>query len=102
MLAGAAQRDFEDIVAWTLEEWGARQARTYAATIRAALRALRDGPSVAGVRPEIGKAVHTLHVARGGRKGWHFVVFRSREATKLIEVLRILHDAMDMPRHVDE
>ena len=43
----------------------------------------------------------TLHVARKGRKGPHFVVFRvaPSRSEQVIDVLRLLHDSMDLPRH---
>jgi len=49
-LAAAAEVDIAQILAWTLERVGTRQARTYAATLSAALRALADGPDVPGAR----------------------------------------------------
>ena len=55
----------------------------------------------AKARDEIAPGVCTLHVARHGRKGRHFVVFRVAEG-KIVEVLRLLHDSMDLARHVPE
>lgn len=78
--------------------------RTYAVTLSAALKALSAGPAIPGVREraEIGAHIRTLHVARKGRKGRHIVVFRVNDATtghKVIDVLRLLHDGMDLERH---
>jgi toxin ParE1/3/4 len=43
----------------------------------------------------------TLHVTRRGRKGRHVVLFRMEDMkNNVIEVLRILHDAMDFARHL--
>jgi toxin ParE1/3/4 len=68
------------------------------------LEALAGGPNVIGAkaRDDIGKGILTLHVARQGRKGRHFVVFRigHDKGREVIEVLRLLHDAMDLPRHL--
>jgi len=65
---------------------------------------LRSGPETPGVkrRDEIGKDVCTLHIARDKRRGRHFILFRVRreEQPPRIEVLRILHDAMDLARHL--
>ena len=63
--------------------------------------ALLEGPTIVGARErrEIGKGVCTLHVARGGRKGRHFVLFRVSSAVRQIEILRLLHDAMDLKLH---
>jgi len=100
----AAEADFQEIVGWTAKQFGAAQARVYARILSRALEALTAGPTVAGakVRNDIGAGLYTLHVARDGRRGRHFVVFRVGRGhdRDLIEVLRLLHDAMDLPRHV--
>lgn len=103
-LAAAAEADFRNILLWTSENFGAKQARTYSATLSVALRDLTEGPIKSGATPrnDIGKGIYALHVARHRRKGRHFVVFRvGRDINgELIDVLRLLHDAMDLPRHV--
>jgi len=103
-LAEAAGQDYQAILHWTVENFGRAQARTYAKTLNSALQDLAQGPSLTGVRPreDIGPGIHTLHVARQGRKGRHFVVFRIVPSpdTSIIEVLRLLHDSMDLPRHL--
>ena len=43
----------------------------------------------------------TLHVARQGRKGRHFVAFSVSEG-HIINVLRLLHDSMDLAKHLPE
>ena len=103
-LGGAAEADFEAIVVWTVEQFGDVQAGVYAQTLSTAVQALTAGPVQPGVkaRPEIGRDLFTLHVARYGRKGRHFVLFRADAdpAHRQIDVLRILHDSMDLARHV--
>lgn len=103
-LSAAAEADFRQILRWTMDHFGSAQGRAYADTLSSALKALCAGPSVIGVkeRPEIGSNIWTLHVARKGRKGRHFIMFRIAEARdgKVIDVLRILHDSMDLERHM--
>jgi toxin ParE1/3/4 len=103
-LANAAAADQAALITWTTEQFGAAQARVYGETLSAALIALRFGPATAGVkrREEIGKDLCTLHVARAGRRGRHFILFRvhADEEPPRIQVLRILHDAMDLARHL--
>jgi toxin ParE1/3/4 len=103
-LTKTAESDFQSIIVWTLREFGDVQARIYADTLSAALVALTAGPATVGAkeRSEIGKRIFTLHVARDGHKGRHFVLFRVGPGThpRSIEVLRLLHDAMDLPRHI--
>ena len=100
-LAAKAELDFSEIITWTIENFGERQADIYAATLTLAIEALHDGPQQLGAkaRDDIGLGIRTLHVARRGRSGRHFVVFR--EATyQRIDVLRLLHDNMDLGRHI--
>lgn len=103
-LTAAAEADFEEILRWTVDQFGEAQARIYAGTISAALNDLAAGPTIVGARErdDILKGIFTLHVARKGRKGRHFVMFRVGCAPdrEVIEVLRILHDAMDLQRHL--
>lgn len=100
-LTATAEADFQNIIAWTLQELGDRQADIYADTLTSAITALLEGPTIVGARErrEIGKGLCTLHVARGGHKGRHFVLFRANAAARQIEILRLLHDAMDLKRH---
>lgn len=102
-LADRAAQDIEDILDWTLERFGPLQLESYADIIYEALETLSSGPQQIGVRrrPELGEDVATLHVARQGRKGRHLVVFRIRDQDLVIEVLRVLHDSMDIARHLD-
>jgi toxin ParE1/3/4 len=105
-LAAAAETDFEAIIGWTLDQFGDVQARVYAEVLASAVEALAAGPNLPGVkaRSEIGKHLFTLHVAREGRRGRHFVLFRidATPERRHIDVLRILHDAMDLQQYAPE
>jgi len=105
-LSAAAEADFRQILRWTVDNFGSAQARVYTDTLSSALKALNGGTSVIGVkeRPEIGSNIWTLHVARNGRKGRHFIMFRVAGAqdSKVIDVLRLLHDSMDLERHLPQ
>ena len=100
-LADQAALDLLDIATWTAENFGPRQAEHYAETMTLAIEALHDGPMPPGckARDDIGPGIRTLHVARQGRKGRHFVVFKESEG-QIIDVLRLLHDSMDLSKHV--
>jgi toxin ParE1/3/4 len=47
-LAEQAEQDLLDIVVWTAEKFGARQAESYAQTLTLAIEVLHDGPNVPG------------------------------------------------------
>jgi toxin ParE1/3/4 len=100
-LANAAERDIVQILQWTALHFGAAQAKTYSNTISTALCALATGPEIAGSRKrdEIAPGIRSLHVARLGRKGRHLVLFRVG-GEQIIDVVRVLHDSMDLARHL--
>lgn len=100
-LGAAAELDFVNIVRWTLENFGARQSRLYRDTLLRSIGELADGPDIIGskARDDIARGVRTLHVARHGRRGRHFLVYRVA-AGSVIEIGRILHDGMDLQRHL--
>jgi toxin ParE1/3/4 len=103
-LAAAAEADIAEILTYTLVQFGDAQVRAYAETLSSALRALTGGPTTPGVkaRSDILKGLYSLHVARHGRPGRHFILFRiDRDpGTRLVEVVRVLYDGMDIARHV--
>ena len=100
-LGAVAEVDFANILKWTTETFGARQSRVYRDTIVQAIGELTDGPNVAGsrARDEIMAGLRTLHVARRGHRGSHFLMYRAA-SSGTIEIVRILHDRMDLQRHV--
>jgi len=100
-LARQAELDLVEVSKWTAHNFGALHAEYYAETVSMAIEALNDGPEILGskARDEIGPGIRTLHVARLGRKGRHFVVFRV-SGEDVLDVLRLLHDSMDLARHL--
>ena len=101
-LTSAAEDDFRNILRWTEDHFGKTQARTYANTLTSAIQALTAGPRIPGARErnEIVDGIMSLHVARKGRRGRHLVLFRVGLPGNppTIDVLRLLHDSMDLPR----
>ena len=99
-LGRQAEQDYVEILQWATKTFGEGQARTYAETRARAIEALEEGPDVLGARArdDIQPGIRTLHVASQGRAGRHFVVFLV--AGSVIDVLRLLHDSMDLPRHL--
>ena len=102
-LAEKAEHDLLDALVWTTHQFGALQADDYLQTLTLALEALTDGPNIVGskVRDDIELGIRTLHVARLGRKGRHLVVFRFADG-QVIDVIRLLHDSMDLAKHLPD
>jgi toxin ParE1/3/4 len=102
-LTDPAAADFAAILNWTAEQFGTDQTPIYAEILSDAIHSLRSGPEATGAkaRVEIGKDIYTIHVARHKRRGRHFILFRARREMEraIIEVLRILHDSMELSKH---
>jgi toxin ParE1/3/4 len=98
-LGAAAEVDFANILKWTTENFGARQSRIYRNTLVQAIGELAEGPDVVGsrVRDEIVLGLRTLHVARHGRRGSHFLMYRIAPGGT-IEIVRILRHRIGRAR----
>ncbi len=68
-----------------------------------AIEALMGGTNITCVkaRDDIGPDIHNLYIARHSGRECHFVVFRTGEG-RIIEILRVLDESMDLVRHVSE
>ena len=110
-LSDAAQGDILSILAWTHEQFGEAARLRYESLIVAALRDVASQPNRPGslARPELGAGVRTWHLrlsrdhvtpgAQAVRRPRHFLVYRSEP--DLVVVGRLLHDAMELARHLD-
>jgi toxin ParE1/3/4 len=100
-LGSDAEADLAAILQWTADAFGPAQTHAYRDVLVAAVRALEHGPDPIGSRQrdEIGAGLRTLHVARHGRRGRHLLLYRVAHGST-IEVIRILHDSMELWRHV--
>lgn len=100
VLGGAAERDFSDIIDWTTENFGPRQAERYADLILAAIDMIAENPlsKRSRDRAEIGGGYRSVHLARPGR---HVLLYRL-EGAESVQIVRILHDSMELSRHALE
>jgi toxin ParE1/3/4 len=110
-LSEASQGDVFSILAWTHEQFGVAVRLRYESLIVAALRDVASQPDRPGslARPELGAGVRSWHLrlsrdhVKPGvevvRRPRHFLVYRTEPA--LVVVGRVLHDAMELARHLD-
>jgi len=87
-----AQLDLEEIAQFTSERWGSAQRRRYLALLGTALKALAANPALGRIRDDL------EFDCRSFRKGRHVIFYRV--APEGVDVLRILHDAMDPSLHL--
>ena len=100
-LTKTARRDIAKTLSDTRQMFGVPQEDVYRALIASAIQRLTRGPDVPGSisRERLWTGVRSLHLDRVGGRGSHMVVYRV-EAGQVIEVLRLLHQRMDIARHV--
>ena len=110
-LSKAAQGDVFDILAWTDEQFGETARLRYESLIVAALRDAAQQPERPGslARPELGAGVRSWHLRLSRahvnpgvgivRRPRHFLVYRLEPG--LVVVGRVLHDAMELARHLE-
>ncbi len=110
-LSAAAQGDVLAILAWTHEQFGEAARLRDESLIVAALRDVSSQPERPGslARPELGAGVRSWHLrlsrdhlktgVGGVRRPRHFLVYRVEPG--LVVVGRVLHDAMELARHLD-
>lgn len=110
-LTASAQSDIVDILVWSQERFGEVARKRYEALIVAALRDIATRPDRPGSveRPELGSAVRSWHLRLSRervsdeigvvRHPRHFLIYRLQ--SDVIVVGRVLHDAMELARHLD-
>jgi toxin ParE1/3/4 len=100
-LSDQAEQDLISISRWTAQNFGSQQAERYVESVLLAIDELKNDPWPFEAKPrnDMGQGIHLLHMARHGRKGRHFVVYRVTDS-QILEVLRFLHDGMDFARHL--
>ena len=91
-LSPAAQADLENIWDYTVERWGEAQAEDYTRNIQAACEALSEGTMIIRSAEEVRAGYRKVAV------GSHVMFFRM--GSGVVEIIRILHQSMDVERHL--
>ena len=87
----AALEDLRSIRAYTLETWGVEQEDRYLNRIWEKFDSICQDPARFRLRPDL------FPGCRIAAEGKHVILFRA--GTDLLEVVRVLHAAMDFKRH---
>lgn len=109
-LSAAAQHDIVDILAWTHQQFGDVARLRYEALLATALRDIAQQPDRPGsiARPELGDGVRSWHLRLSRERARtadgtvhrprHFLIYRP--GNEIIVIGRVLHDAMELARHL--
>ena len=87
VLAPEAQSDIDDILQYTIAEWGQNQAEKYKVVLGKGFSSLKYNPGLGHARPDIPAEY------RAYQAGQHILIFRVADTT--IYVVRVLHGSMD-------
>jgi toxin ParE1/3/4 len=110
-LSAAAEADIIDVLEWSETRFGPTARIRYEYLLLTALGDIAADPLRPGslTRPELGSEVRSWHLRAsrdraGGPAGIvqrprHFLIYRPVEAD-LIVIGRVLHDAMELERHI--
>lgn len=92
-LSPLAESDLEDIWLYTFRQWSLEQADTYHRKLMEAVEGLACGQNVRQ-RSTVREGYWKYPVGR------HVIFFRTSE--KFLDVIRILHEEMDISQHLDD
>ena len=92
-LTPAADSDLQEIWEYTEKRWGIEQADNYLRKLERRMTYLAGNPKRGKRRRELPGSPFNYHEEK------HVIFYRSIEAG--IEIIRILHDSMDFPRHLE-
>ncbi len=92
VLSSAARGDLKNIAAFTAREWGEARKKTYMAALGKRFAMLRRNPEIGVVRDDLDSPCRSLLV------GSHVLFYKLAEGEIL--VIRVLHQRMDVRRHL--
>lgn len=92
VLTEAALDDLRSVRAYTLETWGAEQEERYLRNLWARFETIRSNPHRFRLREEL------FPGCRIAAEGRHVILFRVDHDA--LQIVRVLHSAMDFKRHV--
>ncbi len=110
-ISASAKADMEDLLEWSDRRFGAAARLRYQALLARALRDVAEDASRVGVRarPELGAGVFSYHLFFSRKRSdvgfvqqpRHLIVGRIAQSG-FADILRVLHDAMEISRHLPE
>jgi toxin ParE1/3/4 len=98
VFTAAAKTDIQRVIRYTRQRWGPQQVLAYRELILEARNRLEATPSIGHHREGLPPDGQVFHIGQPGKPASHFFLYQVVQG-KTVVVLRMLHEAMDMPRH---
>ena len=93
ILSPAAILDLQSISLYTLETWGAKQEELYLKSLWQKFMEIQSAPETHRLRVDLAKGCYSARFEK------HVIFFAIRGQT--LEIIRILHGAMDFRNHLE-
>ncbi len=87
-----AERDLEEVVDYTVQEWGASQANAYLGGLESRVQLLAENPDLGVARDAISQGLLSFPYES------HILYYRKHASG--IVIIRVLHQHMDPVRHL--
>ncbi len=91
-LTDRAERDLEEVVDYTVQEWGASQANAYLGGLESRVQLLAENPDLGVARDAISQGLLSFPYES------HILYYRKHASG--IVIIRVLHQHMDPVRHL--
>ena len=91
-LSAKSFEDLKSIGRFTLKSWGRKQRNIYLSKLDESFHRLADQPHLGNARDDIREGYRVYHVGR------HLIFYLQKSSG--IEIIRILHDRMDVETHL--
>jgi len=92
LISPRARRDLIEVWLYTFENWGEAQADSYVGALERHIDELAEAPNRGRSREPVREGYWSIHVGR------HVVFYTFTDST--VKVRRVLHDQMDVDRHL--
>jgi toxin ParE1/3/4 len=111
VLSPLALKDVEDILVWTIEHFGEQASQRYELLLGEAIQQVADQFDRPGSHQllDVGPNVYSYHLrhscnrvrdkSQRVKEPRHFLIYRVN-IDGIVEIARVLHDSMDIVRHI--
>ncbi|SRR6266545_1387356 len=93
-----AKADIRRALRFTVRRFGRSQLVEYRALMLEARKHLAENPLLGHRRDDLPAEARVFHIGQEGRPASHFFLYRIADHGT-VQVLRVLHKSMDVPRH---
>ncbi|HLS31674.1 MAG TPA: type II toxin-antitoxin system RelE/ParE family toxin [Flavobacteriaceae bacterium] len=96
ILSNAAESDLESIWLYTFQNWSVKQADEYLNLVFSQIKVISKNPTVGKDYSKIRKGYFRFKI------GSHYIFYKINQKNKIVEIIRVLHERMDIQARLNE